>query len=147
MKVTSNEYDCPKILGVESERLLCAHSWPGNVRELRNAIERAMILVNGESVINPCHLPMLQNEVTGSPLEIERHDQSPASPEVDDIDRLIAKVAALSDNRTFPDLMKLIERAMIERGLWKHNGNRSSLARALDISVRTLRERIKGYGI
>jgi NtrC-family two-component system response regulator AlgB len=33
-----------------AERALMDYSWPGNVRELRNAIERAVILGNGECI-------------------------------------------------------------------------------------------------
>lgn len=40
------------MLGFDSgaERALMEHSWPGNVRELRNAIERAVILGNGQEI-------------------------------------------------------------------------------------------------
>ena len=34
----------------DAEALLTAHAWPGNVRELRNAIERAMLTGDGETV-------------------------------------------------------------------------------------------------
>src|SRR5467141_2421328 len=40
----------------EAHERLLAHSWPGNVRELRNAVERALILSDGE-MITPEHLP------------------------------------------------------------------------------------------
>ena len=54
---------CPAVLGRpaagisrEAHERLLAHSWPGNVRELRNAVERALILSDGE-MITPEHLP------------------------------------------------------------------------------------------
>jgi Nif-specific regulatory protein len=40
----------------ESERCLCAYEWPGNVRELENAVERAVVLGEGEWVL-PEDLP------------------------------------------------------------------------------------------
>lgn len=40
----------------EAEEMLRQHAWPGNVRELQNAVERAVILCQGES-ITPVHLP------------------------------------------------------------------------------------------
>ena len=44
----------PTILTTEARALL-QHAWPGNVRELRNALERAVILCDGD-VIDPAHL-------------------------------------------------------------------------------------------
>jgi DNA-binding NtrC family response regulator len=40
----------------EALELLAAYDWPGNVRELENAIERAVVLANGQ-VIEPRQLP------------------------------------------------------------------------------------------
>jgi DNA-binding NtrC family response regulator len=37
--------------------LLRAHAWPGNVRELRNAMERAVLLSTGETLL-PQHLEL-----------------------------------------------------------------------------------------
>jgi transcriptional regulator with PAS, ATPase and Fis domain len=36
-----------------AERLLAGHAWPGNVRELRNAIERAVLVEEGERIDAP----------------------------------------------------------------------------------------------
>ena len=40
----------------EALELLRGYSWPGNVRELRNAVERAMLLADGEW-LEPAHFP------------------------------------------------------------------------------------------
>ncbi len=40
----------------EAEAALLRHKWPGNVRELRNAIERGVILANGDT-LDRIHLP------------------------------------------------------------------------------------------
>jgi DNA-binding NtrC family response regulator len=42
-------------LSAEALAMLVEHSWPGNVRELQNAVERAVILADGEKVL-PRHL-------------------------------------------------------------------------------------------
>lgn len=40
----------------DAEALMTMHSWPGNLRELHNAVERAVIVSDGEA-IRPEHLP------------------------------------------------------------------------------------------
>jgi two-component system, NtrC family, response regulator AlgB len=35
----------------EAREALAAYSWPGNIRELRNAVERAVVLSRGESIL------------------------------------------------------------------------------------------------
>ncbi|HUI11463.1 MAG TPA: sigma 54-interacting transcriptional regulator, partial [Bacteroidota bacterium] len=48
-----------RVSGFSPEAMLAlkAHDWPGNVRELENAIERAMVVAEGE-VIDKAHLPL-----------------------------------------------------------------------------------------
>src|SRR5262245_10750913 len=41
----------------EALELLRGYRWPGNIRELRNAVERAMLLADGEW-LEPAHFPM-----------------------------------------------------------------------------------------
>jgi two-component system nitrogen regulation response regulator NtrX len=38
----------PKAFTAEAIHTLAKHSWPGNVRELRNAVERLLLLSDGE---------------------------------------------------------------------------------------------------
>jgi len=47
----------PASLTQGARQALLEHDWPGNVRELRNALERAVILADGEP-INAAHLPL-----------------------------------------------------------------------------------------
>ena len=57
----------------EAIDLLVSYNWRGNVRELENAIERAMVLADG-NIILPEHLPlpagmgMTQNEIQNRPM-------------------------------------------------------------------------------
>src|SRR5262249_17521462 len=43
----------------QARQLLLVHSWPGNIRELQNAIERALIVADGE-LISGAHLGILE---------------------------------------------------------------------------------------
>jgi DNA-binding NtrC family response regulator len=57
-------------IGAEALALLQQYSWPGNVRELRNAIERAVVLCEG-NVIRPQDLPPAVSEAEALPSAAE----------------------------------------------------------------------------
>ena len=97
--------------------LLQSHSWPGNVRELRNALERAMILADGE-VIGESLLP----------------------PE---ISRPGAERAAISVPLGVP--LDEVEREYLLASLERLGGNKARTAAALGISEKTLYNKLHRY--
>jgi two-component system NtrC family response regulator len=100
---------------------LAAHSWPGNVRELQHAIERAVLVCEGEE-IRPEHLPpaVLRN--------------SPAPPAAGGGGNLIEAVERL-------------ERAMILDALRNHGGVKARAARALGLTERMIAYKMQNLGI
>ena len=97
------------------------HSWPGNVRELRNVIERAVVICSGE--------------------QIERHHFAPYPFEQ-------RRRIRDEDTITFPvgAPLEVIERQMILRTLDKTGNNKTKAAELLGISLKTLHNKLKGYG-
>jgi len=65
----------PRGFTPEALRVLSAHAWPGNVRELRSAVERAVILAEGEYI----DVSALPPEVRGSSAA-SQSDAQPARP-------------------------------------------------------------------
>jgi DNA-binding NtrC family response regulator len=104
---------------------LVAEAWPGNVRELRNALERAMILADGD-VLREEHLWL---EPSGR--ESSEATLDPGGP------RERASGA--------PSLAEL-ERRTIEATLAEVGGNRRAAAAKLGIGLRTLYDKLKKYG-
>jgi DNA-binding NtrC family response regulator len=96
------------------------HSWPGNVRELRNVIERAVVICSGE--------------------QIERHHFAPYP--FDLRERLRA-----ADTVTFPvgTPLEVLERQMILRTLEKTENNKTRAAELLEISLKTLHNKLNSY--
>src|SRR5437016_3669886 len=96
------------------------HSWPGNVRELRNVVERAVVICSGE--------------------QIERHHFAPYP--FDPRQRQRAE-----DTVTFPVGTPLedIERQMILRTLEKTGNNKTKAADLLEISLKTLHNKLNSY--
>ena len=97
---------------------LQAHSWPGNVRELENFIRRALALSNG---------PVLGAELL-SHLETSPGTQRPARYE-----------AGVS--------LRDAERQLLERTLEATGGNRTRAAELMGVSLRTVRNKIRNYGL
>ena len=110
------------IAGVSREAmdLLMKYDYPGNVRELENLIERAVVIARG-SLLTTDDLPVLLR--SGPP--------SPASH--------------LSS--TLPDMVKSLEREVIARALRDTGGNQSRAAAVLGLTERTLRYKLKKYGM
>ncbi len=112
----------PPAISDEAMEMLATHDYPGNVRELENVIERALTLCDG-GTIRPDDI-----ELRGSPSQFEE-TVPPHRP------------------GTLPDRLEDIERASIVRALEEARYNKTAAARALGISFRALRYRIKKLGI
>jgi DNA-binding NtrC family response regulator len=104
-----------------------AHNWPGNVRELRNVIERAVILA-GEGDIERKHLPaFLQGDVSHI---------TAAAPAADDGDGVRFAVGTTVEEA---------EKGLILRTLEHTHNNKTRAAEILDISLKTLHNKLKEY--
>jgi DNA-binding NtrC family response regulator len=103
-----------------SRVLLEAYSWPGNVRELRNVIERAVIVARN-GWIEPRHLsPHIQAIKAGGPATI----QVPAGMTLADAERLL--------------ILNTLDRT---------GQNKAEAARQLGLDVKTIRNRLRSYGL
>ncbi len=117
--------------------------WPGNVRELRNAIEHAVVLARGKTIL-PEHLPgsvMREEETAGTPAL----DAEPRSLAVALFDKQ-SKDPAL-EGRLYEELMDVWERPLLERALELYNGNQVQVARLLGIHRTTLRKKMQKFGL
>ncbi|MEM5788861.1 MAG: sigma-54 dependent transcriptional regulator, partial [Syntrophobacteraceae bacterium] len=105
--------------------LLLRHEWPGNVRELENAMERAVILLQGEFV-SPVELPLALQRPA---------DLAGADPLCIPMAETKGKDASLAD----------MEKELIHQKLQEAGGNKSEAARRLGITRRTLKLKLKKY--
>lgn len=105
-------------LGEAALNALLRCDWPGNVRQLQNVLERAVIM-NTTGVLDETLLD-LADEMDGG---------------------AAAGLGELAGDMTLADM----ERELILRKLRQTGGNRTQAARALGISVRTLRNKLHLY--
>ena len=105
----------------EAMELLTQHEWPGNVRELKNAVERAVLLAEGE-------------EITAEllPADVRRPGEGR--------DRVV---------ELGPDGLDLeaVEESLVRQALRRAEGNRTEAGRLLGLSRHQIRNRMDKYGV
>lgn len=107
----------------EGLSMLQRYPWPGNIRELENCIERAVIFCQG-SVILPQHLLVSDGSAAAQPTS------EPSGPAGDDL-------------RTLQE----VEKEHVTRVLRYHNYNQTRTAQTLGIDRKTLRNKVKEFGL
>src|SRR4030043_668963 len=106
------------------EDFLTGNDWRGNVGVLRNVIERAMILIEEDTLLME-HLPI---EILGQ-----------ASKQGGAIEGIRIPPEGIS--------MEKVEEALVRQALKMKNGNQTKAAKLLDISRDALRYRIQKFGL
>jgi DNA-binding NtrC family response regulator len=101
----------------ELEAQLQSHDWPGNIRELENFIRRMIALSPG---------PTLQADKT------QQFNNAQDSP---------------SPAHSNPGSLQEMERTLVESTLRQTGGNRTRAAELLGVSLRTVRNKIREYGL
>lgn len=150
----------------ETIQLMMRYSWPGNVRELQNVVERSVILSTSGSMVLPTALPLEVQQLQDS----DNGTLPPTSPPIA-VPQAVAPVsavptksapesapiastpapAAVSDSGSGivlngDDLsLATVERELILRCLKECNGNRTHAAEMMQVSIRTLRNKLNQY--
>jgi DNA-binding NtrC family response regulator len=105
----------------ETLELLDAYSWPGNIRELRNILERAVILTKG-TWIEPSHLPAyIHNPRSSGSNSNSSHAHGTTIAEA--------------------------EKTLILQTLQETGNNKAEAARRLGLDIKTIRNKLKAYGM
>ena len=128
----------------DTRKLLLKYDWPGNVRELKNAVERAMILEEGD-VLQPDHLPFAVAQQQAACTAFEMASGSGNG----------GRATELPGGRSLPKLfipkggtsLEEVERSLVELAMAQANGNQTHAARLLDISRDALRYKLKKFGL
>ncbi len=120
-----------KVENIEDDVLKCfiRYPWKGNIRELENAIERGLILSDGDKITLDC----LPDKIRESFSLHKGTSQINAS--LDD------------DNLSIKQKVRDLETHLILKALEKTKGNRTHAAKILEISHRTLLYKLKEYEI
>ncbi|HEX8339383.1 MAG TPA: sigma 54-interacting transcriptional regulator [Tepidisphaeraceae bacterium] len=128
----------------EMLNVLMRYPWPGNVRELENAIERAVVLSNGEDFIEEL-LPLSVR------MFAQQRRTTPTSESIESLTRRIADQAVQEYEMREGDIYQLVidqmEFALIDRALGRCGGVKTKAADFLGINRNTLNKKVKDLGI
>src|ERR1700757_5132662 len=127
----------------ETRRLVTNYDWPGNVRELKNALERSMILEEG-NLLKPEDLPFSVASGRSGTTSLSESTLNPAS-----------EVQPAPGKRRLPPLsipeggtsLEDVEHALVELALQQSHGNQIKAAKLLNISRDALRYKMKKFGL
>ncbi|AKD03811.1 sigma-54 dependent transcriptional regulator [Pontibacter korlensis] len=123
LKVYQQKYERPELrLNSETMRRLNDYHWPGNIRELDHAMERAVILCDG----NELH----PDDFYFAPSEDGQQKQ--------------LGLDSLADNDY---TLEALEKMMVQKALVKHAGNITHAAKELGITRTALYRRIEKHGL
>ncbi len=112
-----------KPLSEDAQDAIKAYHWPGNVRELENAMHRAILLSSHCDEILPEHIFLFKHPEPRSPL--------------------MSQVGEPWVGQT----ISAVEKTLILETLDHCLGNRTHAAHILGITIRTLRNKLKQYGV
>jgi DNA-binding NtrC family response regulator len=120
------EEDLSLSFDAEAMEALAAHDWPGNLRELKEAVHRASRLAEG-----PVIGATVVRSVLGRPLASKRSRRKKAP---------VVRIAV-------GDSLADVERRLIQKTLEFARGNKKKTAELLKLSLKTIYNKIKEYGL
>jgi DNA-binding NtrC family response regulator len=115
-------------LAPDAQRAVLSYDWPGNVRELRNITQRLALFATGEIRLDD--------------LPPELNDGHPVEQLVKACSRCLA-----DGSMSYNDVVACLETNLLRQALADARGNRTQAARVLGLSLSTLRDKLKKYGL
>jgi DNA-binding NtrC family response regulator len=130
-----------RVSGVSAEALtlLVSHDWPGNVRQLENAIFRAVVLAEGETLgVN--EFPQIAAQLSG---DVHTTGIVPDTSPLTMSPSAMPLLDSQGDVRSLDE----IEREVIRFAISHYRGQMSEVARRLQIGRSTLYRKLESLGI
>ncbi len=129
-------------LSIKTKNTFKRYNWPGNVKELKNLVKEYVLLGHKDSMVNrlPSH-----GQKNKSLDEIEKIKTPYALPELPDIKKYLKDLNRISLKDIRREFIIRIEKKIMRQTLEKTNWNRKKAAILLDISYKSILNKIKAY--
>lgn len=138
--------------------MLASYDWPGNIRQLENAVFRAVVLSDGDT-LGVDDFPQIRAQVSGTDLDLVPTGDTPdLHPEISEDQPAPAPADSAMHSGRFAIVRAIdevgnvraladVELEMILLAIEHYNGQMSEVARRLGIGRSTLYRKLKEYGI
>jgi two-component system NtrC family response regulator/two-component system nitrogen regulation response regulator GlnG len=128
----------PPTLHPDAWDKLRAHPWPGNIRELRNVLGRAVLMCRGPQI--------MPDDLELRPPQAACSDACEAEA-LAGLRRAVAWAWKTGRTHLWPMLQGLLERELLKHAAAELKGNKTEIAKRLDLSRGTIIQRLKDHGL
>jgi DNA-binding NtrC family response regulator len=141
MRMYARKYGRPvRRIAEDAMAAIVAYPWPGNVRALRHALERAIILSDGETLrLGDFPLPAAGVAAAGVP--------AATAPRADSRSDVVRASVERDEGSSAQGTLADLERQAIVAALARHGGNVTHAAADLGITRTSLYRRMEKYGL
>ena len=110
-------------IGQEALNQLASYQWPGNIRELENEVQRLVIQVDDDAIVQVEHL----------------------SPSIRKVEGMVERIAPKKG--TLKEMIESVERWILTEALKEHGNNKTQTAASLGITREGLHKKLSKFGI
>ena len=135
--------------GAEAMKMLYAYDWPGNVRQLENAVFRAVVLCEGDT-LRPEDFPQISGvmpdleELPDAPVKVQKLPE-PANDALPS--GAVSSPLAVYDDEGEVRPLDAIERDILQLAIDHYEGHMSEVSRRLGIGRSTLYRKVREYDL
>jgi DNA-binding NtrC family response regulator len=126
-------------LSEQIKAAFCGYHWPGNVSELERLVKSAVLKGDEESILENVSIKIIDYKTANNHGDLEE------VIELEDINKYLEGRDNLSLKEVCSEFMIKTEKALMKRALGRTNWNRKKAAVLLDISYKSLLNKIKSY--
>jgi DNA-binding NtrC family response regulator len=131
-------------LSQKTKNILSSYHWPKNVRELENVVRHSVLIGNEESMLNKF---CLSNQKNKSATPINCSEDIYTVAELSDVKKYLKDLNKVSLRDISQEFITRTEKKIMKQALKKTNWNRKKAAILLDISYKSLLNKIKTYDL
>ncbi|HEY0704852.1 MAG TPA: sigma-54 dependent transcriptional regulator [Candidatus Acidoferrales bacterium] len=128
----------PRRFTTAAMKLLIDYDWPGNVRELENAVERAVVLSNQESIDGDLLPDTVRSREIVRGVRLQLAEFMPA---------ISGEPGAKGASPSLFEILEEVERRIIVDMLERTNWNQTEASERFQVPLSTLNQKIKRLGI